>query len=592
MNKDTLEMKQEINRDHKYVAAIDLGSYQIRLSIADIYKDDVQIIYYKSTPAKGITYGSIFNPKQASETIEKLINDAEKELNIGIEKVVCCYPKHGLSEHKTRATLTRDNSETPITYEELHELKQLALEKYQENDNEEIANNQQDRSSTSNNAEETNVDSNSPQNETKNEAKDKLITKNLNRSAKHRLKNQTIFACVSQSFSTENLFLSNEENIIGIPSDVIEGCFNFYTGEKRKSSNIDMTFKNLGISVEKKFFTPETLGSLVLKPEEKNNGVALVDMGGGATSVAIFANGILRHFASIPFGGNNITRDINLESNISFELADNIKKAYGSCMPEKLYDNADKSIEIVDFNPKVRISIKFLSEIVSTRLKEIIEAILYEIQQSGYADQLLSGVVITGGGANLTNCCNYFKELSGYNVRKGYPITKFSCNRACGIFETDAAILMSMILASKNTVDNCCAYVDEKPAVEKVVAESKKSNDIQNPETIKRAENETLRHQSKTINDVARKQTNLNNAHEQHNVNAHSENQNVHNYKSNVQVENMHTQKANLNARTEHNNETHSKEENKKGGLNFFHRLFNSVTKDNHNDNDEERERV
>ena len=124
---------------------------------------------------------------------------------------------------------------------------------------------------------------------------------------------------------------------------------------------------------------------------------------------------------------------------------------------EALRDNRlpeSKTIQINDEATAMtkQLPVKYLSEIISYRVKEIIEAILFEIEQSGFADNLRSGLVLTGGCAELTNCCNYIKELSGYTVRKGYPRHLFStgssgCN---GVFETSAAVSIGLVLTAQN----------------------------------------------------------------------------------------------------------------------------------------------
>ena len=174
----------------------------------------------------------------------------------------------------------------------------------------------------------------------------------------------------------------------------------------------------------------------------------------------------MRYYAAIPFGGNSITRDIKTECNFSFELAENIKRAYGACMPSKLSAMGEKSIQIVDENdePTAQVTVKYISEIISARMKEIIEALLYHIQASGYAseDLLRAGVVVTGGGAEIVNCANYIKDLSGYSVKIGYPRRFFSCEGCPEAGEASAATSMGMIMAAKG--DKMLNCVNEAPA--------------------------------------------------------------------------------------------------------------------------------
>jgi cell division protein FtsA len=189
------------------------------------------------------------------------------------------------------------------------------------------------------------------------------------------------------------------------------------------------------------------------------NGVALIDFGGGSTSVTIYHGKVMRHYASIPFGGKNITDDIKSECQISERLAENIKLAYGACMPEKLQSLSEKVLQIMSSNnePSKQITVKYLSEIITARIEEIIMAILYEIEESGFGDMLKSGLVITGGVAETANLSNFIYELSGYRVRTGYPKGQFSTVGCNGIKDPSAATSVGLILAAKDELGINCA---------------------------------------------------------------------------------------------------------------------------------------
>ena len=136
-------------------------------------------------------------------------------------------------------------------------------------------------------------------------------------------------------------------------------------------------------------------------------------------------------------------------------------------MPEKLLSMSEKVIRINDDETGTyeQLPVKYLSEIITCRAKEIVNAILYQIQESHYADRLRSGVVITGGGAYLANLGNLIKEMSGYNVRLGFPRTRTLSAEGCdGINEAGAVASVAMILsAAKDEHLNC---IDEIPVPE------------------------------------------------------------------------------------------------------------------------------
>ena len=195
----------------------------------------------------------------------------------------------------------------------------------------------------------------------------------------------------------------------------------------------------------------------MLSDVERNGGVALVDFGGGVTSVSVFQGGILRHYASIPFGGEAITGDIEMECALPADLAEKIKVRFGACQPDKLGGLSEKVLQIRLTDPFTEIPVRYISEIIDSRCREIVEAVLFYIEESGYANSLRSGIVVTGGSAELTNFVSLFKEMSGYKVRTGYPRRLFSSSVGLEVFSPSAAAVMGMILCAKDDALLDCA---------------------------------------------------------------------------------------------------------------------------------------
>ena len=158
----------------------------------------------------------------------------------------------------------------------------------------------------------------------------------------------------------------------------------------------------------------------------------------------------MRHYYAIPFGGGNVTRDIRIECSISPKLAENIKLAYGACQPNKLANLSEKILQIrYEDGPFKEIPVKYISSIIDAREREIVDAILFSIQESNLKDELRSGVVITGGGANMANLCNLIQDMSGYHVRVGHPKHRFSSD-VIGTSETSAVSVIGMLLAARD----------------------------------------------------------------------------------------------------------------------------------------------
>lgn len=393
--------------NERYIASIDLGTSKVALCVAKIEDSACEIIYNAQKPSDGIRHGRVFNPTRAAVPVMEIIKEAEDELGIKILQVVTGLPRYYVRQESAPAKIERSDPAFCIRQEEVDSLKEMALDSY-------------------------------PLDDTCKEE---------------------IYGAVIQSFSAEDMFQVSERDVVGVQSDILEGNYKIFIGSKKASDNLDTMMNKTGVAIARKYFLPDITAKAVLTKEEMSNGVALLEIGAGISSVTIYQNSILRFYGSIPFGGQNITADIKNECGFTTELAENIKLAFGACMPEKLQSMSDKMIQINNDEdgscPKL--PVKYLSEIITCRVREITEALLYLIESSGYADRLRNGIVLTGGCSELVNCGNYVKELSGYNVRIGFPRTKYICTSGCnGLNETSAVSTLAMIMeAREDAYLNC-----------------------------------------------------------------------------------------------------------------------------------------
>lgn len=427
--------------EEKNIVAIDLGTSKIALTVAKVNGNDVQIAYYKEMPSAGIKYSSVWNINQATDPLSRIIRDAEEALDIKITQAVIGMPKYPVRQESNSAIVKDRGEDTDITAEDIADLKSYAEDSYP-----------------------------------------------LDDPAK-----EAIYGAVAQSFSDGEYFQIIENDIIGMASDTLEGNFKIFIGKKSDLKKIDSVMTKTGIAARKKYFTADTTAKAVLTDAEMENGVALIDFGGGSTSVSIYHGNIMRHYASIPFGGKNITDDIKSECQISERLAENIKLAYGACMPEKLQSLSEKVLQIRSNNtePDKQVTVKYLSEIITARIEEIIMAMLYEINESGFADMLRSGIVITGGAAQTANLGNFIYELSGYRVRTGYPKQHFS-NAGCdGLKDTTAATSIGLILAAKDELGVNCAYNDEQGGSSVIIENGEEDVEVEAPAEVQTEPAET-----------------------------------------------------------------------------------------------------
>ena len=395
--------------DERHLVAIDIGTSKIALTVAKVEGENVQIIYYRETPSAGIKYSRVINPHKAAGAIRQAVTTAEKELGISITDIIVGLPKYEVTQDPATLTVTRD-ADTCITQEEITGIKENALEKYP----------------------------------------------GINKET------EMLFGIVAQSFGDEDEIQISENDIIGMAPEKLNCEFRVFKGQRKNVRDLRLAFRNAGnIHICREYFTPEAIAKAVLYDFEMENGVALIDLGAGVTSVTIYYHNIMRYYSAIPFGGNAITSDIRTECYITEKMAESIKLAYGACIPEKLLSLSDKTLLISsnDSLPAKQVTVKYLSEIITARETEIIEAILYRIQESGLADRLRSGIVITGGGANLLNVGSLIKDISGYAVRTGYARHIFS-GADDTLDDTSVTASLGMILMAKNDRIDCLSERD------------------------------------------------------------------------------------------------------------------------------------
>ncbi|MBO4596208.1 MAG: cell division protein FtsA [Bacteroidales bacterium] len=392
--------------EERYIVTADFGSYKTALAVAKVGGGYNQVLYFREFPSVGVTHGVIKNPLRTSEVLKAAIADAENELGIKITQIVVNYPRIGLKQEIATGEMKRTDESTCISMEEVEYIKSEALNSYPLDDEQ----------------------------------------------------NEVIYGAVPQSFATDDSMGLREEDIVGMTSSLIEGIFKVFVGKKKGLSTIDNALNKAGVGLARMYFSPEAVADVVLTAEEKENGVALLEIGGNVSSVTIYEGGILRYYFAIPYGGVNVTADIRRECGFNDTLAENIKLGYGVCMPEKLQSLTDKILRISnDQGGNYQdIPVKYLSEIITCRMKEIIDALLFKIQESNYADRLSAGVVLTGGTAGLGNCTGLIKAMSGYNVRVGYPRLKdISPNDFRAILDPGSAATVGMLYRACSDVINC-----------------------------------------------------------------------------------------------------------------------------------------
>jgi cell division protein FtsA len=211
---------------------------------------------------------------------------------------------------------------------------------------------------------------------------------------------------------------------IGMYGGRLEANFHVVVGQVSSIKNIGRCIKSAGLDLDNITLEPLASANAVLSQEEKEAGVALIDIGGGTTDLAIFKDGIIRHTAVIPFGGNVITEDIKEGCSIIEKQAELLKIKFGSAWPGENKDNEIVSIPGLRGRDPKEITLKNLSKIIHARVVEIIEQVYLEIKNYGHEDQkkkLIAGIVLTGGGSQLKHLKQLVEYITGMDTRIGFP---------------------------------------------------------------------------------------------------------------------------------------------------------------------------
>ncbi len=256
-----------------------------------------------------------------------------------------------------------------------------------------------------------------------------------------------ILHVIPQEFTVDD-----EQNIIdpiGMSGVKLEANFHIITGQISASKNIMRCVEKVGLDVVDMTLEPIASSSAVLSEDEKMAGVALVDIGGGTTDITIFKDGIIRHTAVIPFGGNVITKDIQEGCTVMHDQAEKLKIKFGSALADEIYDNRIVTIPGFKGREPKEISEKNLARIIQARAEEIFSYVYWEIKRSGFEKKLIAGLVLTGGGSLLKHINLLAEYETGLACRKGQPIEHlahgYSSALASPIYATGIGLLIHAI---------------------------------------------------------------------------------------------------------------------------------------------------
>lgn len=254
---------------------------------------------------------------------------------------------------------------------------------------------------------------------------------------------EEIIHVLPQGYIVDNI--QGVDNPVGVAGKRLEGNFHVVIGKMSAANNIKKCVNRVGLNVKKLILEPLASARAVLSADELEAGVAMIDIGGGTTDLAIYRDNQIVHTAVIPFGGNAVTSDIKKGCKIVWRYAEQLKKQYGRVIPTA--ENKNKVVKIPGINGSDYLEIRFneLAEIIQARMEEIIEAAVTCIDSYGNRSDL-GAIVITGGGALLKNLPQFVSFKTGLTTRIGRPRVAISGEAAGTIADPTLSTAVGLML--------------------------------------------------------------------------------------------------------------------------------------------------
>ncbi len=354
-----------MSQKEDFVAAIDIGTTKI-VAIVGKRKENgkIEILGISKTASKGVKRGVVLNIEEAVSSIQKTVEDVQFTVGKQISDVYVGIAGQHIKSIKNRGYINRDSYDDEITKEDINALIQDMYK----------------------------------------------IPIDIGEEIIHVL--------------PQNYIVDNEtgvKNPVGMSGKRVEANFHIVIGQVSSAKNIGKCIAKAGLKLNQLVLEPLASSEAVLTDDEKEAGVALVDIGGGTTDIAVYYDDIIRHTAVIPFGGDVVTKDIKEGCSILQRQAELLKIQYGSALGDLAKEEEVVSIPGISGREPKEISFKSLAYIIQSRMEEIFDAVIYEIENSGYFDRLSAGIVLTGGGALLKHLPALVKFKTGMDVRIGYP---------------------------------------------------------------------------------------------------------------------------------------------------------------------------
>ena len=356
-----------MNSEQPIIVGLDIGTTKIA-AIAGRKNDfgKLEILGFGRANSNGVKHGQVLNIDETIKAIKSALENCySSNPNLEINEVYVGIAGHHIKSLQTRGDIVRHDTNEEITQREID---QLVADQYK----------------------------------TYIPAGDQIID------------------VIPQEFTVDNF--QNIPNPIGYGGVKVGANFHIITGDKNAIRNINRAVEKSNLHTKDLVLQPLASASAVMGSEDMEAGVAIVDIGGGTTDLAVFYEGILKHTAVIPFGGENITNDIKTGLGVLKTQAEQMKVQFGSALANEAKANAFITIPGLRGMPAKEISVKNLSNIVQARMSEILDFVTYHLKQVGLDNKMLNGgIILTGGGSQLKHIIQLTEYVTSLNARIGFP---------------------------------------------------------------------------------------------------------------------------------------------------------------------------
>jgi cell division protein FtsA len=346
------------------VAAIDVGTTKVCTIMGDVDTEGgLRILGVGIAPSAGLQKGLVINVNEAKEAIRESVKKAERTTGYKLESAYIGVTGRHISSVNNRGVIAITRNDQLVRTSDLKRVMQVA--------------------------------------------------RTIKIPPDHK-----VLHMIPRSYAVDGQ--EGVKNPVGMHGFRLDVEAHIITAAINSVQNLTKSIRGLGIDIDDLIMEPLASAEAVLSEEEKQDGVMLADIGGGTTDIAVFKDDTIYHTSVLPVAGHLITRDISVGLGLSLELAEQMKKQYGNVMPSE--DARGETDDRTLTEDGHSVSYRDLSEIIRVRVEELIRLVLMELPRTDYSKLIPSGIVLTGGSANLAGIAELAEDITRMPVRVGVPV--------------------------------------------------------------------------------------------------------------------------------------------------------------------------